>query len=157
MSVWRKTGKKHLSLEGDAYSQFAQLMKVNGYNKPIDIIFGTVVSPPPNIEITLDSAGSDFILDKDDILVMEHLTRHKRIATISHTENATRQLGDKTAIDYCEGDLLNDDLAAPNTAFKMNNVELQFEDVLKEGDRIIVAWLDEQDYAVILDRLTRYQ
>ncbi|MEH6944777.1 DUF2577 domain-containing protein [Bacillus sp. JJ722] len=141
---------KHLKPEGDPYSQLVQEMQLNGYNKAVDIEIGTVIAAPPNIKIRLDSSPIE--LDKDDLIIAEHLTRHTRIVTLTHNELAERDLGDKTERDHLD----TDDLAAPLTSYKHNYIELQFEDVLKVGDRVIVDCLEEQMLYVVRDRARWY-
>lgn len=142
--------EKWISSEGDGFSKLAQEITKGGYNKAIDIEIGKVIAPPPDIIIRVDS--SPILLDKYDLIIAEHLTRHDRIVTIEHEELKERQLGDKVEQDYLD----TDDKAAPITSYRHNFVKLRFEDLLKKGDRIIVARLDEQMLYVILDRARWY-
>jgi len=53
--------------QGDGYSQLVQLIRKHGHNKDIDIELGTVVAPPPEVEIQLDSM-QDFHLYKSELI-----------------------------------------------------------------------------------------
>lgn len=139
--------------EGGWQTGMVALMKKAGYNRDTDFEFGTVTSPPPNLKIKLDGMQTE--LEADDLLVLEHLTRHERIATIEHRENADRNVGDGTVKDILD----TDDLQAPYTSFTYSNVLLRFEDVLKVGDRVIVASREHNtgaDY-IVLDRVVSYE
>lgn len=143
--------QKNLSVEGSPYSQLVQLIRKHGENKPIDVEIGVVVSAPPNIKIRLDSSPIE--LDKDDLIILEHLTRHERVVTLIHEQEAERDLGDNTAQD----DRIDNGISAivPDT-YEHKNIILRFEDVLKPGDRVSVVCLDEQMKFVVLDRAVMY-
>lgn len=84
-------------------------------------------------------------------MVAEHLTRHSRIVTIIHEEQKERDLGDKTEKDLLDTD---DDSPSPElTKFTYSFVEMKFEDVLKKGDRVLVASVGSRYY--IIDRVVR--
>lgn len=84
-------------------------------------------------------------------LFLEYATRkHKRIVTITHDEMAQRDLGDKTENDYLD----TDDKAPPYTSYKHNFVELKFEDILKVGDRVLVAVINNGSDHVVLGRVS---
>lgn len=138
--------------EGDAYSKLNQLFLegVNASKKPAKIELATVIKSAPNLEIKLDADGS--VYDKDFLIVSEHLTRHERIVTLEHVELAQRNLGDKTVQDFLD----TDDLVSPITTYKHNYIKMTFEDVLKEGDRVLVACLDADMTYIILDRAVFY-
>lgn len=143
---------KQYKYEGDAFSKLNQLfmegaMAADGAAK---IELATVTKSPPELEITLDSDG--LMLDKDNLIVAEHLTRHDRIVTIEHEELAERELGDKIELDHLD----TDELLVPITTYKHSYVKMTFEDVLKKGDRILVACLDADMTYVILDRARWY-
>ncbi|MED4399767.1 DUF2577 family protein [Metabacillus fastidiosus] len=146
---------KRLQIEGDGFSKIIQIMRETGYNKGETHILGTVTKKPPDLKIKLDNFP--FELDKNDLIIAEHLTRHKRIVTIRHLEGAERNLGDRMEKDYCEGDLISDDLVAPYTSFAFNYVEMQYEDVLKEDDRVIVIVNEEDMTFTVYDRAVKYK
>jgi hypothetical protein len=137
-------------LEGTPFSRLRQQMAKYGYNKDVDIVLGTVTSPPPALKVRIDNEPTE--IEAEDLIVSEHLTRHKRIVTINHTEKTQRNLGDGIAEDHLD----TDDLAAPYTSFSYNYVEMQFEDVLKANDRVILAECENGQTYVILDRAVKY-
>ena len=132
--------------EGGTYSKFVQMMRETGYNKSVNVELATVVAAAPNLQITLDADG--LTIDKDDLIVMEHLTRHERVVTLEHVELTERDLGDGIGIDHLD----TDDLAAPVTTYKHSYVKMTFEDVLKVGDRVAVVCLDEDMVYMVIDR-----
>lgn len=104
-------------IEGAGRSKLRHVIRELGYNKDVDIEFATVLAPLPGISIKVD--GQPFDLDADDVIVCEHLTKHKR----------------KVAING----------AAP--------VEIEYEDALKAGDRVVVVSYGAGQNYVILDRI----
>ncbi|GED14425.1 DUF2577 domain-containing protein [Aneurinibacillus migulanus] len=147
-----------METSGNPYTDLVQLMKEHGHNKDVDIVFGTITAPPPNIRVKVDNESLE--LKKDDVSVLEHLTRHKRIVTINHVEKAQRDVGDGVGVDKVSGDgqifTVNDDLKPPYSSFSYNYVELTFEDVLKVGDRVVLAEIEKGQKYVILDREVIY-
>lgn len=133
-------------------------MRETGYSKPVNIELATVISPPPQIRIRLDADGLE--LGSTDLIVAESLTRHYRVATIEHEEKKERDLGDGIGVDMLDTDdgLTEED--GPDyetTRYKHEYISLKFEDVLKTGDRVIVACLDEDMIYVVLDRAVFYR
>lgn len=116
-------------------------------SKDIRIELATVIKPPPDLKILID--GMTEPIGKEFITVAEHLTRHKRIVTITHQEKAERDLGDKKKEDFLD----TDDLVAPFSSYKHNYVELQMEDVLKIDDKVLVLSAASAFY--IIDRVVR--
>ncbi len=114
----------------------------------ISIMEATVTKAPPEIEIMIGGNPKD-IIKKDLIVTAEHLTRHKRIVTITHDESTVRDLGDGTEKDLLDTD--NDE--KPYTHFKQSYVEMQFEDVLKVGDKVMVIIFDQGQRYLIVDRM----
>lgn len=118
---------KRIHSEGSPYSKMVQLMRSTGYNRTMDVVLGTVLTPPPGITIKLDHLPIE--IDKDDLLIAEHLAKHERIVSIEDDEiNAT-------------------------------DAKLRYEDPLKAGDRVIVMCMDEDPagaYFVVIDRVIRY-
>lgn len=137
-------------LEGTGASQLVQLIQHFGYNKDVDIEIATVTSPPPALRIKIDNMPVE--LEADDLVVAEHLTRHTRIVTIRHSAGMPRDLGDTTGTDS----VLVDGMTPGYSTFDYDFVELTFEDVLKPGDRVIVASINDDQTYVILDRAVTY-
>lgn len=138
--------------EGSGISQLRQVITKFGRNDFDKFELATVLAPPPEIRIKIDNMTIE--LDQTDVIVAEHLTRHKRVVTIEHEELAERDLGDGIGID-----LLDTDDGSPDpvvTYFKESYVLMTFEDVLKQGDRVIVASMNDGQSYVILDRAVTY-
>ncbi|MBB6283827.1 DUF2577 family protein [Geobacillus subterraneus] len=72
-------------MEGNGAVRLIQLMRQHGYNKDVSIELATVTSPPPNIKIQVDNMKIE--LDKDDVVVAEHLLPHKRMVLFLGTES----------------------------------------------------------------------
>ncbi|WP_433943601.1 DUF2577 domain-containing protein [Paenibacillus sp. SN-8-1] len=68
-------------IEGAGGSQLRSVIKQLGYNKDVDIEFGTVTAPPPSIRVQVN--GMKFELEADDLVIPESLTKYTRKATIS--------------------------------------------------------------------------
>lgn len=123
--------------------------EANAIPKEMRLELATVQTPPPNLSILIDGINKPF--GKDFLMIAEHLTRHSRIVTIIHEEQKERNLGDKTEKDLLDTD---DDSPSPElTKFTYSFVELKFEDVLKKGDRVLVASVGSRYY--IIDRVVR--
>jgi hypothetical protein len=120
-------------------------------SNPVKLMEGEVVTAPPNLSIKLKQ-NTKLIISKELIVVAEHLTRHKRIVSLVHDEMAPRNLGDKEVNDY----LNTDDKIPPYTHYAHNCIEMQFEDVLKVGDSVLIASLQGGQKFYILDRIVTY-
>lgn len=88
-------------IEGGGVSQFRHVVRQLGYNKDVDIEFGTVTAPLPDIRVQVN--GMKFELEADDLVVCEHLRAHSRQATIggSNVEIAYKdalEVGDRVAL-----------------------------------------------------------
>lgn len=129
-------------LEGSGASKMVQVIRKFGHNQDINIEFATVTSPPPNLKIKVDNMSIE--LDKDDLMVAEYLTKHKRkikftsssVAEAMSTEGFEPHVHDITSL-VLEG-------------------EMEFIDELKAGERVIVANIDSGQTYVILDRAVSY-
>lgn len=107
-------------LEGDGVARLIQLMRRYGYNKDVDFKLATVTNAPPDLKIKVDNMKIE--LDRDDLIVAQYLTKHKRQVKID---------GDTT-------------------------VELEFQDELKPGDRVIVASANNGQLYIVLDKAVIY-
>lgn len=152
MSTKSSTLKEQDRLEGSGASQLAQVIKRLGYNAYDKFELATVTAPPPTLKIKIDNMAVE--LEDDDVIVAQHLTRHKRIVTIEHEELKERNLGDMVVQDGLDTDDMVE--GNPITTYKHSYVELTFEDVLKTGDRVIVASINDGQSYVILDRAVIY-
>jgi len=132
----------------DTGSRFLDLVRQQ-IPKGFGIELGTVITPPPNLEIRIDNMGIN--LEKADLLVCEHILRHDRVATIDHLELTERDLGDGIGIDHTNTDDLDPELAL--TFFTYYNVKFTLEDTLKKGDRVVVMALPGAQQYLIWDRV----
>lgn len=107
-------------LEGNGAARLIQLMRQHGYNKDVDIELATVTSAPPNIKVKIDNMNIE--LDRDDLIVAQYLTKHKRQVRID---------GGAT-------------------------VELEYQDELKVGDRVIVVSANNGQLYFIIDKAVIY-
>lgn len=165
-----------MQYEGDAYSKLNTLFRegVNAANVAAKIEFATVTKSAPDLEIELDKDGLK--IDKDSLVVMEHLTDHKRIMTIRKCEDArfqsdyprkfatdirlaSKSVGD-TMTPAGSGPHVHDitELALNDVQddFKAVDLEVEYQDGLRKGDRVLVACLDEDMVYVVLDRARWY-
>lgn len=129
----------------------------------------TVVSAYPNLSIKIDNMN--IALTNDDLIVCERLTRNTRAVNIKSQPGTARQLGDGTGTDEnnMENGLLTaktsvqgdhyhtlETFALKNSTFELLYVELEFEDVLKVGDRVLVQAVPGGQKYIIVDRVVEY-
>ena len=165
-----------MGYEGDAYSKLNTLFGegVRAADRAAKIEFATVTKSAPDLEIMLDADG--LTLSKDTLVVAEHLTDHKRIMTFRKCEDARFQseyprrfstdirLASKSVDDTMTPagsgphvhDITELALNSVQDDFKAVDVEVEYQDGLRPGDRIIVACLDADMVYVILDRARWY-
>jgi len=127
---------------------------------PIGIELGIVTAPPPNLTIKLDHMP--VALEKDDLIVCEHLLRHERIVTIEHQDQTERNLGDKTVQATASGESIITSKASEHspglatytwTLGQHKYLKQKFEDVLKPGDRVAVMALPGAQKYLVWDRV----
>jgi Protein of unknown function (DUF2577) len=107
-------------LEGSGAKRLIQLMRQHGYNKDVNIELATVTSAPPDLKIKVDNMKVE--LDRDDLIVAQYLTKHKRQVKINGGET----------------------------------IELEFQDELKPGDRVIVASANNGQLYFVIDKAVIY-
>ncbi|WNF07484.1 DUF2577 domain-containing protein [Brevibacillus borstelensis] len=134
-------------LEGSGFSQLRQVIAQVGRNDYDKLELATVTSPPPALRIKIDNMPIE--LEADDLVVAEHLTRHTRIVTIRHEQDKERDVGDTVPFP-------RDNDSTGSLAWTYSYVEMQFEDVLKAGDRVLVSSMNDGQSYVILDRVRKY-
>jgi hypothetical protein len=144
-------------IEGSGASQLVQLMKTLGYNKDIDFLLGTVTSPPPNIRVKLDKMAVE--LEKDDVIISQHITNYSVPFTASITKAKYESAPSGTLDDqYVD---TSGQYAAQKQSYKSLNFTfdagtLTLNNALKAGDRVIVAEIENGQSYVILDRVVSY-
>lgn len=106
------------------------------------LVLGTMTQPK---KVKLDNFKQEV-----DCIFFEYATnQHKRIVSISHDKTLPRDIGDKT--EY--GNVKIDDAPPPYTKYEHNFIEMQFEDVLKVGDRVLVAIVNNGSDHVVMGRV----
>lgn len=147
--------EKRLGREGSQYSKFVQMIREVGYSRPVNVERATVTSAAPNLRIKLDADGLE--LDKGDLVVMEHLTRHERIVSIDYKHPNTAELGDGSGESVSSRQNIGSTPSTPYEQYEMKYATMTFEDVLKVGDRVAVVCLEEDMLYMIVDRVVRYK
>ncbi|KOS68375.1 hypothetical protein AEA09_07265 [Lysinibacillus contaminans] len=106
-------------------------------SNPVNIILGTVIeSKPLKIEV-----HSKLILTDEFLLVAEHLTRHERIVTVEYEfpKNFPKgQIGDELKQASSKRKNIGDPYSNPYEIYEMKYAKLNFEDGLKEGDKVVM-------------------
>lgn len=145
---------KRVEPEGSPFTKIVQFIRDEGYSKPVNIEIATVTAAPPNLKITLDGDGLE--LDGGDLVIAEHLTRHDRIVSLDYRYPNTVDLGDGSEPTDSSRNNVGSAPAEPYEQYEMKYATMTYEDVLKVGDRVIVACLDEDMVYVVLDRAVWY-
>lgn len=140
--------------EGSQYSKFIQMFREVGYSKPVNVERATVTAAAPNLRIKLDADGLE--LDKDDLVVMEHLTRHERVVSIDYKHPNTVELGDGSGEAVSSRQNIGSTPSTPYEQYEVKYATMTFEDVLKVGDRVAVVCLDEDMVYMVIDRVVHY-
>lgn len=128
----------------------------------------TVVSSYPNLAVKIDNMK--LLLTKPDIIVCERLTRNTRVVSLKSSPGTVRQLGDGTGTDsssismdlgqlvsitgYADGHQHTlEDFDMEDAAINLNYIEMDFEEVLKKGDRVLIQALQGGQKYIIIDRV----
>ena len=139
-----------MRVEGNGFSKLTQVIRNTGYNKDIDIELATVTSPPPALKIKIDNMPIE--LEKDDLIVAEYLTKHKRTINLHSGEvffSSTEIEGKPIPFPISE-------ISCSDGSLTANNATVTFLDELKVGDRVIVASTNKGQLYVILDKVVMY-
>lgn len=166
----------NLPPEGDAFSKLNALFTegTSAADRAAKIELATVTSSAPNLEIKLDADG--LALGKESLVISEHLTKHKRIMTMRKCSDGrfssdyprsfdTNIRIASTAVDEdmsIEGyiphthDISMLGLNAVQDDFTAVDIEVEYQDELRKGDRVLVACLDADMTYIILDRARWY-
>jgi hypothetical protein len=144
-----------------------EILKVNrDENRGFEL--ATVLSPYPNLAVKIDNMK--LLLTRQDIMVCERLTRNTRVVSLKSTPQSIRQLGDGTGTDSNSisrdsGHLVSitgqteghqhtlEDFDLENAAISLNYIEIDFEEVLKKGDRVLLQALSGGQKYVIIDKV----
>jgi hypothetical protein len=144
-------------IEGSGATQLVQLMKMLGYNKDVDFLLGTITSPPPSIKVKLDKMAVE--LEKDDVIILQHITNYSVPFTASITkakyESAPSGTLDEQYVDT-SGQYAAQKQSYKSLNFTFDEGTITLKNALKTGDRVIVAEIDNGQKYVILDRAVSY-
>lgn len=154
-------------LEGSGASKLVQLIKQGGYNKDVNVEIGTVVSAPPNLKIKIER--DDIILEKDDLTVAEHLTRHTRVVTFRKqtklpdfttkirlaSDNVSESMTPEGLGPHVH-DITQIDMDNVQDDFEMTELEIQFDDELRVGNRVFIVVDDDSQEYYVIDRAVSY-
>ncbi|QJC51731.1 DUF2577 domain-containing protein [Paenibacillus albicereus] len=148
--------------EGSGASQLVQLMRNIGWNADTTIELGTVVSAPPELKIRIDHM--ELVLEKDDLVVAERLTKHTRKVDMSASEKAkmSAAAGDVTMTILPPppaGTTIQttiQGLSLDNGSWSVECADLTYCNELKAGERVIVAGVQQGQLYLVLDRAVTY-
>ncbi|MEK3776842.1 DUF2577 domain-containing protein [Paenibacillus sp. FSL K6-4396] len=89
------------TIDGGGVSKLRDVIRQLGYNKDLDIEFGTVIAPLPDIRVKLDNAN--FELEREDLVILERLKGYTRTLKINGVEAVVEyppvlEAGDRVAL-----------------------------------------------------------
>lgn len=148
-----------IRIEGSGASQLVQLIRELGYNSEVTIELATVTAAPPELKIKVDHMNLE--LERDDLIVAQSLTKHKRKINVKSEGKAkisSNSINQVSIVTTPQGtgklDFTSFGLSSSN--FTAEEAELEFLDELKEGDRVIVVGINQGQTYMILDRVVTY-
>lgn len=145
-------------IEGSGASQLVQLIRTLGQNTDVTLELATVTSAPPSLKIKVDNMAVE--LDKDDLLVSQSLTKHKRKMNIKtdkgFTTDVTVPIVEHGLVFVGQGTLTPKSFALKEANMTVKEAEVEFVDELKKDDRVLVAGFQQGQIYVILDRVVTY-
>ncbi len=146
-------------IEGSGASQLVQLIRAIGYNSDISIELATVTAAPPELRIKVDHMNVE--LEKDDLIVSQSLTKYKRQINLKSQGKAKISTSSVDMVYTLgtpsgAGTLKFTSFGLSSADQSMEEAELEFTDELKEGDRVIVAGIQQGQIYIILDRAVMY-
>ncbi|RED40743.1 DUF2577 family protein [Paenibacillus sp. VMFN-D1] len=152
-------------IEGSGASQLVQLIRAIGYNSDMSIELATVTAAPPELKIKVDHMNVE--LEKDDLIVAQSLTKYKRKVNLK-SESKTKVSATNTnpeappfnfdpgAVFVGQGKISFTGIKVSSADFSTEEAELEFIDELEEGDRVVVAGIQQGQIYIILDRAVMY-
>ncbi|MCP8970048.1 DUF2577 family protein [Ectobacillus ponti] len=139
-------------VEGSGASQLVQLIRQLGYNTDVTVEWATVVAAPPDLKIQIDHMPA--VLEKDDVLVVEQLTKHKKKIKLSGgkaTLSGGTIGGSTDAIPGHSHKVT--DLSLSDASLEIAEAEIEYDHELKKDDRVIVLGIHHGQTYIILDRV----
>ncbi|MFD1177104.1 DUF2577 family protein [Paenibacillus puldeungensis] len=154
-----------IRIEGSGASQLVQLIRELGYNSEVTMELATVTAAPPELKIKVDHMNLE--LEKDDLIVAQSLTKHKRkinmksegktkISAMNVNPKVPPFKFDPGAVFVGQGTISFTGLTVDSADQTINEAELEFLDELKEGDRVMVVGINQGQTYMILDRVVTY-
>lgn len=144
-------------MEGSWESKGIGLIRKFGYNKDVDVLLGTVIAPPPNIRIKIDKSLLE--LDKDDVIVAQHITNYtvpfSAIVSKANYESAPFGTLNEKYVDE-SGQYAEQKKLYHSLGFIFDTGMLTMNNELKAGERVIVAEIEKGQRYVVLDRAVKY-
>ncbi|WP_153732526.1 DUF2577 family protein [Sporosarcina obsidiansis] len=127
---------------------------------PVELMEAVVTQAPPDLKIVLKS-DSKLPIPKEIIIVAEHLTRHTRIVSLNYeypkSWEKISDIGDEAKETISSRTNIGSAPSVPYEQYEMKYARITFEDVLKEGDEVLVTSLQGGQIYYIADRVTRYE
>ena len=138
--------EKYSKVSGSGGAKLAQVIGKYGYNRDTDIGLATVVSPPPNLTVFMHELGME--LDAEDLVIAGSLVPRTVSVDIS--------------VDTSDNGSHTHSLTTGGTArsagthnHNVTITEINVVDELKEGDTLIVAYVEDSQLYVVLDKAVR--
>lgn len=147
--------------EGSGASQLVDLIRAIGHNTDVSIELATVTSEPPELKIKIDNMNIE--LEKEDLIVAESLTKHKRTVKLK-SEGQTTVSSNSPNISFTIGTDTNgkpitlsfSSVGLNSADLTIQEAELEFVNELKKDDRVIVSSINQGQIYIILDRVVVY-
>lgn len=114
-------------------------------NEYTGIELGTVTAPFPELAVKVDNMKVE--LKKQDLIVCERLARNTRTVSLTSQPGQQRDTGDGiSAVDA-------NSFGQP---VSFSHVQLDSEDLLKPGDRVLIEAVPGGQKYIIIDRVVQY-
>lgn len=150
-------------MKGSPASQLVQLIRCLAHNTDVTFELASVVAAPPELSIQIDNMSVP--LEKDDLIVVESLTKYEKKIKLTSKGNAaiaeTNQAG--MGITSISGTNQNDQHPHMIISVEVSDADLtidegtiEYDHELKKDDRILVACINKGQTYIILDRLVTF-
>jgi hypothetical protein len=142
----------------DAISELAMLFKERENVIYMGPQVGTVISPPPNIKVSL---GEKIILDKEDLIISAHvLAGYQRAMEITNIKNTGLSSGSGDMDFHLTGNPPSKNytitgLSIPQSSAMKSEGTLKYTDTLKVGDQVILIPSNDNQKYYLIDKAVR--